>query len=1156
MPPVAHVNFDPVSVPLEDSNLIEASAGTGKTYSIAIMALRLILEKEYRIDQILLVTFTKDAAAEMELRVREFLRDALRVAQGQTANIDPNIVQIVQRLGEPEKVTATLRQELAQFDKAAIFTIHSFCARTLNEYAFEAGQLFRSSTLEPDEYYVIVQDVFNQAWREKITVRGVDELEIFMSSGSMRSKLWELVKGHLNGKRIYLPPDKQDPVENLFATQERIKELQQFLRDEIEQRIEGWVARVDQLKGSAKTHIKPIILKRDLEALFEKYCLGSKGKPYLKECLDSDLFTIGLELELLHTKLKQWTSAAFNSIALECTEYIEERLREILKGEGQITFDDMIGELHKAVCNNAGMGEHKLVEKLRNRYKAVFIDEFQDTDRLQYEIFSTLFQPAPPIPQPVLFYIGDPKQSIYAFRKADLQTYFRAADSVHNHYPMNTNHRSTPRYIEAMNQFFQPEADFDVFLSNQMKYHPVGAPAQPRRNGSLYYGNEELSPLRVLGCSHKNKIHPLVANLVEQLLFDKQYQLGVPGNTAPIRAGQIGILVRSRKDGKILRKLLARKQIPAVTVADSKVFDSEEALDLLYILQGAEEVSRGAMHRALLTHLAGYEWGELISLDEDALLLQFRQYQEIWKNKGVYVFLRRFMKDVRLVARRGTPTLTNPDRRLSNVFQIMEMLHDAEQRKKYNPDELVAWFKKQIEGKFSSDNQYIQRIESDEDAIKIVTIHNAKGLEYDLVIAPFLDMELFKKSATTTFYQNDTYYTIDRNLQDDTIQAIAEELTYQENMRLLYVAITRARYHAYLFTPVNANGDASLRYLLKPFVEKKDESAHIRLVKMEEDIAFFGDNPNIELNAPELISSVVSAPIIEREAEGSFTTVPEIKLPDQYWQKTSYSGLNPKHDLLSRLTTDPSADAYDQFIFRGLAKGARTGLFLHDLFERLDFTNNEKWQSRIESSLNRYAIAGIKEAEQREQLMQLLEVVLGTHLPGGNFSLNQVGRTNRLNELEFDLPLAQVDWLKFPKTMDGGRIPLRVKDENTITGILNGKMDLVFEKEGRYYLLDWKSNHLGNAATDYHAGALAEAMEENNYYLQYHLYCLALYRYLIHRVPGFDYNRDFGGVYYLFVRGMRQGTENGIYYHKPLLSDLLELEEVMLKKGTASPVAA
>ena len=1150
MPPIIHNFFDPVTVKLENSNLIEASAGTGKTYSIAIMTLRLILEEGYRIDQILLVTFTKDAAAEMELRVREFMRDALRAAQGQTHQIDPNIVKIVQNCGQPEKTIQILRQELAQFDKAAIFTIHSFCARTLNEYAFEAGQLFRSSTLEPDEHNAIIQDVFNDAWRKKVTVLGLEELRILFSSGDMRNKLWELVKGHLNGKQIYLPPNKQNALQNLLTTHEKIKNSEQLLRDEIEKRMDGWQATVDTLAGQAGRYLAPIYLKRENEKLFLNICKGTEAPGYIRSDVDADLLAIGLDLEVLKVQLNEWKSAAFTTIALECAAYIENRLSDLLKGEGKITFDDMIGELHNAVCNNGIIGQNELIENLRKKYKAIFIDEFQDTDKLQYEIFSTLFQPAPPTPQPVLFYIGDPKQSIYAFRKADLQTYFRAAEEVANHYPMNTNHRSTPRYIEAMNEFFQPLPGYDVFLSTKMKYHPVAAPTQPRRNGSLFYGNNELSPIRILGCSKKENIYRAVVNLVEQLLFDQQYKLGVSGNTAPVRAGQIGILVRSRYDGKILRKQFARKQIPAITVSDTKIFESDEALDLLYVLKAAEEVNRGTIHRALLTHLAGYEWTSLLSLDEDALLFQFRQYQETWKSKGVYVFLRQFMKDVRLVARRGTPTLTNADRRLANVFQLMEMLHEAEQRKKYNPDELVAWLQKQIEGGFSSDNEYIQRIESDEDAIKIVTIHNAKGLEYDLVIAPFLDMALFEKSATTTFYLNGTYYTIDRLLQDSAIKAIADQLQYQENMRLLYVAITRARYHAYLFTPKNVN-DTSLQYLLRPFIEKqKEESAHIRLVNLEPGIDLFGENVNIEETAPELTSNVVRNGMVPGESEGSFATVPNISLPDQYWQKTSYSGLNPKHDLLSRLTTEPSADPYDQFIFRGLPKGARTGNFLHDLFERMDFENKEKWENRVASSLNRYPIAGIKKEEQMENLLQLLEVVLGTELPGGNFSLNKVERSRRLNELEFDLPLVQVDWANFPKAMDGGKIPLRVQDEHTLTGILNGKMDLVFEKDSKYYLLDWKSNHLGNASSDYHAGALAEAMEENNYYLQYHLYCLALHRYLSLRVPKFDYNRDFGGVYYLFVRGMRQGAVSGIYYHKPLLSDLQELESALL----ASPL--
>jgi exodeoxyribonuclease V beta subunit len=235
-----------------------------------------------------------------------------------------------------------------------------------------------------------------------------------------------------------------------------------------------------------------------------------------------------------------------------------------------------------------------------------------------------------------------------------------------------------------------------------------------------------------------------------------------------------------------------------------------------------------------------------------------------------------------------------------------------------------------------------------------------------------------------------------------------------------------------------------------------------------------------------------------------------------------------------------------------MRKGAQTGNFLHDIFEHIDFTSQEKWVYSIRAALNRYPGTGVKLDEHQEMIKQLLEQVTGTSLPtaaGEPFCLNSIPRASRLNELEFDLPLSSIDWKNVPQYLDAKKIPIRINRESNITGgILNGKVDLFFEKDGRYYILDWKSNHLGNRAEDYHADAMAAAMEDNNYHLQYYLYCLALYRYLQTRISGFDYEKQFGGVYYLFVRGMRKDNASGIYFHKPLLEDLLMLENAMLKK--------
>ncbi|MFN9710078.1 MAG: UvrD-helicase domain-containing protein [Bacteroidota bacterium] len=1143
MPPVVYNDFDPVRVSLQGSNLIEASAGTGKTYSIAILTLRFILQLGYRVDQILMVTYTKDAAAEMELRVRDFMRDALQIALGNEADMDKNIVEIVKSVPDHALVIERLRAALAQYDKAAVYTIHGFCSRILNEFAFESGSAFRSENMSPDVYNLLFEDAFNQAWREKITVRSELDIRLLITYNHTRKKLLNLVKGALNGKQLFLPDGSDDDFRRIPEKHDEILDTQQAIRDVIEERMDMWAANAANMKGRGVHYLKAALNSRDEDDLYKKITT-SYDKEYIRLNIDQDVIELAKRLVRLKQELENLVAVMFTSLAIESAEYVQQRLMRIRSEQGKITFDDMILELHRAICEDEGGA--LLAEKIRHKYKAVFIDEFQDTDRQQYEIFSTIFQNSGIAGTYPLFYIGDPKQSIYAFRKADLQTYFRASEEVDYVHRMNQNFRSSAAYIDAMNAFFIPEPDFDVFDSPKMRYHPVSAPKERPRNGGLYYNEQSLAPLRLMYCANAEAIYGSVVDLVLRLLADDKFKIGNDEQHNRVRAGQIGILVRNNKDGQKLKALFSDKKIPAVTVSDSKVFESEEAQELVYILKAAAEISRGNIHRALLTKIAGFEWQELLFLQEDELLQQFREYQEVWEHKGIYVFLRQFVRDVQVVKRQLSGQMTNADRRMSNLFQLMEMLHSAEQDKNYHATELITWLSKGIAGEFSGENEYLQRIESDEQAVKIVTIHSSKGLEYDVVIAPFLEMKPYD-GDTVTFFNECGYFTADKHFIDPVLDSLAGKQELQEQMRLLYVAVTRARYHAYIFSHTNADINSPLQRLLQPLFAANTPLNCIRLILSAEKVPDYLLNyVNIEPAPPELSQDVILRIQEDMELPGKFAELPELKIPDKHWEKTSYSSLSPRHEHLLRATTDLKEGAYDQFVFQQIRKGAQSGNMLHDLFERIDFTDDRYWPRVIQNAINRYPGTGVKE-EHEAMMRQLLFEVTQTILPdiAGGFSLDQVSFQKRLSELEFDLPLSDIDLDAFPEMMEG-RIPMRIHRGRSLTGILNGKIDLFFEHNGCYYLLDWKSNHLGNRPEDYHAAALAETMEAHNYYLQYYFYSLALYRYLRLRIPGFDYSQQFGGVYYLFVRGMRKGTDYGIYYHKPALNDLSSLETLLL----------
>ena len=1171
--PIIHSSFNSFTVDLTGSNLIEASAGTGKTYSMAVLALRLILEKEITIDQILMVTFTKDATAEMKLRVRQFIREALQAAReiktGQQIfeGLDKQIVSLVRRQANTEAAIQRLQDALVQFDKAAIFTIHGFCARILGEYAFDSGKMFKAKTLDPADFNIYIEDAFNDCWRSEVTILDVSLLELCYRFGFEKSRVFSLVKDAVAGKKIYLSnllpgesyrahlsriivqintlTEPNTDTMEMYAASEKM--YQSILADIINHK-EAWVeTALSHTKKDVREKIPDLLSKPEV-VIFKEFKKSTRPA-YISNILPEDfkdkieqLKTIEKEIKKTEGEQNQFIADAKNLIPalisiLAKIIYLdlETRLTEIKETAGEATYDDLITGLHEVTCCTDHTRRDQsvnLIQVLQKKYKAVFIDEFQDTDRQQFEIFQTVFGVSR---AHLLFYIGDPKQSIYAFRKADLETYFQAAELVDHVWRMNTNYRSTADYVEAMNEFFQPTANLEVFKSKKMTYHKVDTPSDAR-TGYLEYENNPLNPLRIICCGNKASIASRTVQLVMQLLHNPAFKIKIKNNSpCSIQAGQIGILIRNKSEGKALQERLSKMGIAAITISDTKIFETPEAIDLYYVLIGVDEVQKGSVNRALLTKIAGISFVKLNQLDTEKLVQQFRGYQDEWKSHGIYSMLRHFLSDVKAIQRKQEGKLENADRVLSNTIQLMEMLHEAESENKYNPEELISWLKKGIDGEKFSEDEYLQRIESDDAAVKIVTMHSCKGLEYDVVIAPYLDMTNSTKKNTKQLRMQDGYYVAEKQILTKADDDEAKEQTDQENLRLLYVAMTRARYHCYVMSGSSIEGSkniqTSLSHLRTLILENAGAIKRIRFLGEENTKSAIKNCALFENNPPPELGVFTGRKKQTEKTIQLFAQLPSIHLPDKYWQKTSYSKLNIKQDLLLLTHADPSEDAYDQFVFKKMRKGAQTGNFLHDVFEHMDFTNPDSWKYPIRAALNRYPGTGVKMDDHHQQMHQLLEHVTDALLPAGNhpsFSLHTIPRASRLNELEFDLPLSTIDWKIVPKMLDGNNIPIRINREATITGgILNGKVDLFFEKDGQYYILDWKSNHLGNRPEDYTVNAMATAMEENNYYLQYYLYCLALYRYLQTRISNFDYEKQFGGVYYLFVRGMRKEHANG-----------------------------
>jgi exodeoxyribonuclease V beta subunit len=1119
-------HFKPNEVALDGDNLIEASAGTGKTHSIAIMLLRLIVENGIPIGRILMVTFTKAAVAELETRVRSFVRQALKASRGQHAE-EPSIREYItgQMAGGHENlVRERLSAAQLMLEETSVMTIHSFCQKILTEYSFETGQVFRPETLSPEAVQESVSESFREFWRQRVSTLNADLLQWLLSAGMEMDGVFTIVKDGLSGKI----PDIASPIPEGFLG----RQWQEATLAEISSRkaeLERVKAELDSdLATNRDAYLNPVRANANAKKAYEQLLVLEDWPGLAKAIADSKaqyttrIFPGPKPLADRITALSDMERSAarvlINQVARTAYDFVKEAFEAEKKSGGLITFDDMIDKVHEALSN--GVAREHLARFLRENYEAVFIDEFQDTDKAQYEIFRELF-----LGSSILFFIGDPKQSIYGFRKADIFTYFTAREGVQLIHRMNVNRRSSAAYISAMNGFFKPIPDFDTFhfagQDRSIDYQSVQSPDPNTRGELLYDGKPVKDVLRISRYQNKKNLRYGVSTILGHVLLSGRYTIRTEagGAAVPVGPEDIGILVRSNREGAAMKELLARMNIPSVTIDDARIFASLEAKELYHVMYAAYDISRSNINRALLTRLGGYDTRRLLSSDEDDILQRFRNYQDLWKSDGVYVMLRSFLSDHGIEGLYRDRGLPNPERTVSNVLQLAETVHRVSEEKKYSPMELIQWMKKGIDGETREGDEYLQRIESDEKAVRIVTIHKSKGLEYKIVIAPDLDLSENRQIKTYSYRNpgDKEYYVIDKELlpvDDERIQW-AREQAEQENRRLLYVAVTRARYLCHITSSNAAYHSRSTLRTFRNALDKADPKPGIHL----------DWTPPAGEDGGELPAPVV--PVREYAVAANFD------LLEKHWRKASYTALSLKKEPVYRPAAVEAgmADDYDRFVFRELRRGSHTGNLLHHIFENMDFADDRFWQQVVEQSVRRLAFS--RDDAYRDQVMAMLsQVTRARILPGSDFSLSMLDRGERLAELEFDYSLSLFNTrdllaLSTPET------PFFLEPDKPLEGIMNGKIDLLFRHDGRFYILDWKSNHLGYSMADYGPEGVAAAMLENNYHLQYLIYTVAVRRYLAKRMHNFDYERDFGGVIYLFVRGVRAGRDTGVFFTKP-----------------------
>ncbi len=1197
--------------------LIEASAGTGKTWTITGLVLRLLVEEKLELPQILVVTFTEAATSELQDRVRKRLREAIGHLDGSLLVAgDPLLDHLAEFARDDlEGAVSRLRVALASFDLAAISTIHGFCRRMLQENAFESGVLFDTELI--GDQTALLEEIVHDFWARDLEqahpalVRYLAMQKV--TPGSLLS-IAEQVASRPDLPVLPSDPSQLPPPDDLGLMQAFVTfkaawgEHKRGLHEALWNQIRGWDYSGDALSD----------LFRQVDGFLapDRY---EGAPPWALDKLRRDELASRMwrgqelpphpALDAIEAFYDAWFQhrGALNQhllrLQLDLVDFVRAELPRRKAQRNSWSFDDLLLQLDDAL-QRPGVGG-RLASSIRTRHKAALIDEFQDTDPVQYRIFQTVFGKD----GDWLFLIGDPKQAIYGFRGADIFAYRRAkADAGERAYTLTTNYRSDPGLVDAMNQLF--ERLVQPFAFDFIDYPSVHA--RPGSTDQLTDG----APLQLRFLDHPWLKKPWQGRISKT--GPTGWEAAIPSQVAadirdllrsgellgdrPVRPGDIAVLVRKNQQALQTQEALRAMGVPSVLHGATSVLESEEADHLERLLAGiAEPGRRSALRTALATPLIGLDGHELAQLDQDEegawddWIDRFRRWRALWERQSVARMFRAVLEDqglqIRLLA------LPDGERRMTNLLHLVELVHTAAVSQELGVTGVLRWLRSTRMDETPDPEAMSLRLESDARAVQLVTVHRSKGLEYPIVYCPYLWHSWVKTAASAPevrFHDPDDGHRLKLDLGSPEHGRHLELMNLEdraEDLRLLYVAITRARHRALLYLgPFRPLDHSALGYLLHQptgvLPERKPleaTAAHIkklsgRQLRAELEALAAESDGRISTSLAEKPGHARWEP--EEEAPPPLAARAAGARPDRTWHTSSFSRLTRTSERGLKLGLGPVAEGRDRDIaveepeplveqgppirLLEFPRGAKAGNFFHDVLEHLDFQCID--QDVVHELAQRMLRVHGFDEELAETVQDALGAILATPFHEDGLRLMDLAPGQRINELHFTVPVgaglsARSDTPRLDRPAiarvfrehGSAQVPadypeaLERLEFEPLHGFLTGFIDLIFQDQGRWYVVDYKTNHLGDHLGAYAAAELPHAMAHGHYFLQYTLYVLALHRYLKLRLPDYDYERHFGGATYLFVKGMEPsiGASHGAFRDRPSLAMIEALEAAL-----------
>lgn len=1169
--------LDPMTLRLRGRQVIEASAGTGKTWTLAALYLRLVLGHDPDLQdpagqpgpalyppQILVMTFTDAATAELRQRIRERLAQAAGWFRAEAGWGEDDFLRQLRVSFDPAHwpaCAARLEHAAQWMDDAAIFTIHGWSHRMLQQHAFDSASLFRQTRVDDGERLkrIAAQDYWRH-WFYPLPADRLDALERIASSPAQLleaiGEQWRQFErspqasievgddpltliGRWHDWQQQAAPIEQRARELWSTHAEAVKAqlleaMQKDLKANIyrEENRAGYLELLDDWSAGGSCERKDI--ERFSTQKLEKSTLKNRKPP-------ADDFGVFAALQDLADALAAEPEIK-TALLAHAADQIARDYDAKKRALAQFDFSDLLQRLYHAL-----QASDRLGAAIRARYPIALVDEFQDTDPWQYGALSRIYgdesgpeSDAQQSGAGGLIMIGDPKQAIYSFRGADLDTYLRAREQADNIYTLSGNYRSTAGLVAAVNHVFgQAERPF-----GDIPYQPVEA------------SNPQVQPLVVAGVTQQamtvwrfDHDGPLKKDRFQldsaQCCASEMVRLL---NAGAARPGEMAVLVRDWQEASRIRAALSERGVRSVYLSErDSVFASREANELWRLLRAVSQPRQvGWVKAALATRLWGLEWAELEALQQDEaawdeMLERFHGWQASWQRQGLLPMLYRLLHEQSIPRRLLSER--DGERRLTNLLHLGELLQSASLQLQ-GEGALLRHLEDQLRDPGAGGDSAQMRLESDADLVQVITLHKSKGLQYPLVFLPF-----------ATGFRG---------------RGEVDEAQLAEDLRLLYVGLTRAERALWLGV-AHLSGDFDgkmprIRTALSRLVgrcEPGDLAVRLQAWTSCPQIhVLAAPAPQQDRYRPPATAPVSYAPALE----------PRRRLARRWWM-ASFSALTRVLDAVPAdapaLAALPGSEADDRLgdaqidsadsgaalaspddketgpaaepVHNAFPAGSAYGLLLHDLLEwqflrgwpaqAAQPAAQGEWQALLERKARLLKL----DPEQQTLLPHWIGRIATTPLPlpaAAPLTLARLQPGHAWAEMIFSLPIGRLASQRIDQLTQRHLHPGQARpalQDRQLEGMLTGSIDLVFEHEGRYYLIDYKSNRL----SAYGIEQLTGSMLEHRYDVQYTLYLLALHRLLRSRLGAdYDFERHLGGALYLYLRGIDQPGA-GLYFQRP-----------------------